>query len=382
MKISVKFLFVFVLISALLQVTAPQGSAATETIIATEHVMAEPGQTVRVPIILDGNKGICGAAISVQYSTALTLVAVDKGTALSSLTMTKPGTLTNNPVKIAWDGLEQDTTDGILTTLTFIAPTVPGRYDVQVSHEMGDIVNGALDPVMVSTKNGSITVSNQGAATEPSSICVGQVQCMPGEAIRVPIVVNGGMDVCGASLSISYSPGLSLQSVEQGKAWSSLTMTRPGNYAANPATIMWDGLTGDSTDGTVAVMTFSAPQQAGVYFVKVSFAPGDIVDGDLQPISFAVQDGHVQVLDPGRASVTVSVGTQKVKLQPDSISDGAQIVVALYRGDQMEAIRVFPATSDDIRILDTGTATRAMVTALESKSTMKPLCVAHKFALK
>lgn len=382
MKTSFKFLLVLALIPALLQVTAPQSSAATETIIAMEHVTATPGQTVRVPVILEGNEGICGAAISVKYSAALTLVAVDKGTALPSLTMTKPGTLTNNPIKIAWDGLEQDATDGTLVTLTFIAPTAPGRYDVQVSHETGDIVNGALAPVTVSTKNGSITVSNQGAVTKSPTICVGQVQCMPGEDIRVPIVVDGDMDVCGASLSISYSPSLVLQNVEQGEAWSSLTMTRPGDYTANPATIMWDELTGDSTNGTVAVMTFSAPQQAGAYFVKVSFAPGDIVDSNLQPINAAAQDGHVQVLDPGKAFVTVSVGTQKVKLQPDSISHGAQVVIALYRGDRMDAIRIFPATSDDVRILNTGAATRAMVTMLESRATMKPLCVAHKLTLK
>ena len=85
-------------------------------------VTAGKEDSVTVPISISDNHGICGASISVTYDKALTLTGIQGGDGLSSLTMTRPGDLTANPVIILWDGVNADTSNGNIALLTFTVP--------------------------------------------------------------------------------------------------------------------------------------------------------------------------------------------------------------------------------------------------------------------
>ena len=127
-------------------------NAETRTTITVENVTANMGETIAVPIKLSENTGICGATISVSYDERLVLTSIDKGSALSSLAMTKPGNLSANPVKIVWDGMDADGSNGIMALLTFALPNESGTFNVSVSYEDGDIVDGTLSPINILTQ--------------------------------------------------------------------------------------------------------------------------------------------------------------------------------------------------------------------------------------
>lgn len=126
--------------------------------ITVDKVNARPGDDVKVPISIADNAGICGATLKITYAKGLVLTDITKGSALGSLAMTKPGKLSANPVNIVWDGLESDCTNGVIVTLGFKAPDAVGNYDISVSYEDGDVVDGNLNPVNLATKPGCITV--------------------------------------------------------------------------------------------------------------------------------------------------------------------------------------------------------------------------------
>ena len=131
-----------------------------KTKIEVEDVSASGGEIVEVPINISDNVGICGATLSIAYDNKLKLNSIVAGDAWTSLTMTKPGDLTANPINILWDGVESDSTNGLLLTLTFEVPNNIGEYSVNISYDTGDIMNGNLEPVEVEICNGKITVEN------------------------------------------------------------------------------------------------------------------------------------------------------------------------------------------------------------------------------
>lgn len=125
------------------------------------QVTAEGGASVEVPITISDNTGVCGATIMVTYDDRLKLTAVSAGEGLSTLTMTKPGDLTQNPVNILWDGTDADNSNGDIVKLSFTVPKAAGIYPVSVNYTSGDIVDGNLEPVNPQIVNGSITVQSQ-----------------------------------------------------------------------------------------------------------------------------------------------------------------------------------------------------------------------------
>ena len=130
----------------------------TKVIVATTS--ACPGQTFTVDIKLENNVGILAAALTVNCDPMLTLVDAQAGDALSSLTLTKPGSYTSSST-FAWDGINNaDASNGTLLTLTFVLSedAVKGEsYGISVSYESGNVINGDFDNVELNTVSGSVT---------------------------------------------------------------------------------------------------------------------------------------------------------------------------------------------------------------------------------
>ena len=125
----------------------------------------ETNQTIEVPIKIEKNSGICGATLTVAYDEKLELKGISKGNAFSSLTMTPPGDFSQKTLKILWDGVDEDKSNGTLVILRFSNPKKAGTYKINISYKNGDIIDGDLNPVDVTVVNGSIKVEDNTEST-------------------------------------------------------------------------------------------------------------------------------------------------------------------------------------------------------------------------
>ena len=146
------------LVLAIMALGMNVNASTGRTIISVDKVVAGEESSVRVPVKIMNNEGLVGATITIEYDQALTLQSIDSGDAFSSLTMTKPGELTEKKINIVWDGMEEDSSNGVIAILNFSKPKKAGSYDVKISYEDGGIIDGNLQPVEVTMYNGSITV--------------------------------------------------------------------------------------------------------------------------------------------------------------------------------------------------------------------------------
>lgn len=148
----------------------PTVNASSKTTLTVASVIGEPGTDVDIAIGLSGNEtGIAGMMISVLYDENLVLKSVTRGTALSTLDFTKPGNLSANPVNIGFDGMDGDSTNGTVATLTFTVPKdAEGNYEVNISYSVGNIYDGDLNDIYVNIVNGGINVESSPSTTEPT----------------------------------------------------------------------------------------------------------------------------------------------------------------------------------------------------------------------
>ena len=65
-----------------------------------------------------------------------------------------------NPLTLSWDGIANDTANGVLVTLTFAIPEgmEVGEYPITVTYSEGDVYNADLDNVALKIEDGSINV--------------------------------------------------------------------------------------------------------------------------------------------------------------------------------------------------------------------------------
>ncbi len=219
------------LIMAVMMASVPiMSNAATGITITVDNVTAEPGETVTVPISVSNNTGICGAKITVSYDSGLSLVDIAEGTALSSLTMTKPGDLSANPFNLVWDGMEEDASNGTVAYLTFTVPQQNGVYNISLSCKQNGVVDGNLKSVAVSLQGGSITVSNDTG----SGFGINKVTVKFGEKTAV---LSNPINKTGKIIIAQYGTNDTLLSVKQYIASDTIVAAKENN--ATYAKIFW-----------------------------------------------------------------------------------------------------------------------------------------------
>ena len=344
-------------------------ATANNTELYIGNITATEGETVEVPVILSGNTGICGANIRIAYDSNLQLVGITNGSALSTLTMTKPGDMTSNPFTLVWDGMEADYTDGTIAVLTFKVPSNVGKYNVSLSYDEGDIVNNTLTPVSVGLKNGSITVSGKQPPASGTTLTIESVTAKPGESITVPVRLAGNTGICGATLNFKYHSSLTLTNISKGDGLSTLNMTKPGSYSPGPFVLVWDGLEADTSNGVIAYLTFTAPETEGSYDISVSFDDSDIVDGSLTP---------VKVIPIHRINVQIN-GTAYT-LNGQENAEGL-ILISFY--DEQGKFLSFKKlnSKSQINVSSPQKAKTAKLMWWDNLHTLKPICEAQKIEL-
>lgn len=129
---------------------------ADDMVISVDKPTVKVGQLIDVHVRITGNTGICGAVVTVNYDSSLTLTDITQGEALSTLNMTHSANISNKSVNLVWDGIEEDDTNGIIATLTFDAPKQLGDFNVSVSYDDKNIVNSELETIPVISTPGNV----------------------------------------------------------------------------------------------------------------------------------------------------------------------------------------------------------------------------------
>lgn len=136
-----------------------------DTNVKVGSTNAAPGDTVQVPVVIEGNPGILGAVLQITYDDGLNLVNATNGNAFAPLSLTKPGSLAS-PCKFTWDGVDieaADVRDGEILVLTFeVSESVASgtALNVVVSIDNGAFLDRNLNGVPVACSAGSVSVAD------------------------------------------------------------------------------------------------------------------------------------------------------------------------------------------------------------------------------
>lgn len=130
--------------------------------ISVENKNVSAGETVKVAVSLKNNPGIVGMTLKLTYDEgAMTLIEVNKGSALGEMTFTTPKDLSSG-CKLPWDAefvTPEEASNGEIVILTFkISDTAAAaNYSVSLT-AVGDIIDNDLMPVATVLRNGTITI--------------------------------------------------------------------------------------------------------------------------------------------------------------------------------------------------------------------------------
>lgn len=139
------------------------------------------------------------------------------------------------------------------------------------------------------------TTVDENATTITVSDASGNV----GDTVSVTIDISNNPGIAGAILKLAHAEELTLTDIEVGNAFNTLTFTPPANLSTNPCTLLWDGIDGDNTNGTLLTLTFiiSETAELGDYNITLSSTAGDIYDGALNDVDVVINNGKISVVD-------------------------------------------------------------------------------------
>ena len=298
---------IFMLIGALLLSCMAFSASAAGCTIAVENVSAAPGETVDVPVSVQGNPGIQGATLTVSYDAGLTLIGAESGEAFSPLEMTPPGRFKKEGCNFLWYRTAtlkpQEIKDGTILTLKFtVSPQVQigTELGVYLSYEDESFYDSSLQSLAPTVQSGTVTV---GSAKDDGTISAENVSAAPGETVDVPVSIQGNPGIQGATLTVAYDAGLTLTGAENGEAFSLLEMTPPGRFKKEGCSFLWYRTAAlqpqEIKDGTILTLKFTvSPQvQVGtVLGVYLSYEDESFYNSSLQSLTPATQNGTVTVV--------------------------------------------------------------------------------------
>ena len=138
------------------------------------------------------------------------------------------------------------------------------------------------------------------AASHNALINIESVSAEPGSTVEVNIEIKNNPGVLGATLELSYDGMLILTKAEQGEAWSSLTMTKPGRFTS-PCKFVWDGQElnkNQINDGVILKLTFDVAKNitsGTVIPISINYEYGDVVDYNLDYVNLKINNGQLTV---------------------------------------------------------------------------------------
>ena len=146
-------------------------------------------------------------------------------------------------------------------------------------------------------------VTAQYGSPDTSLLELSDVKVAPGEKdVKIALSVKNNPGILGMVLTLTYDEKvMKLTSVSNGDAVSDVLTLTKAKVLKNGCTFVWDGLYIESDqvkDGDVLLLSFDILKDAaeGEYDVAVSYDEGNIVDNDLNSLTFSVKAGKVSVV--------------------------------------------------------------------------------------
>ena len=179
----------------------------------------------------------------------------------------------------------------------------------------------------------SIIPSNLTMAAPVESTAVLTVEeswANPGETAEVDFIITETPGILGATFTVSWDESLSLIADTSGEAFSHMTYTSPSRYNASGTNFVWYGNeVGEGVEGVVLTLTFQVAETAennDILPIKVTYNPGDVVDGDDNDVMLNIQDGFVRVITykPGDVTGDNRVNARDLVRLSQYISDGSK----------------------------------------------------------
>lgn len=155
-----------VVIMLVAMVTIVSADSAQVSIGSYELDYGSGTEEVVIPITFTKNdKGITGAVFEITYDEGLTVTKITKGTAWPDITLTKPGNLTTVPLKLLFDGVDADTSEGVIANITFTVPRdVAKVYNLKINvvecKLMDPIDSTISEDINVTAYNGTVSVKS------------------------------------------------------------------------------------------------------------------------------------------------------------------------------------------------------------------------------
>lgn len=148
------------------------------------------------------------------------------------------------------------------------------------------------------------TLSAKAAESNAPTISVESVEAFPGSTVTVNVDIKNNPGILGAKLTLSYGEGLTLTAAAspENNAFGALSFTKPGKLAS-PCNFVWDGTKlneEDIKDGSILTLTFQVSdgvQEGQSIPVELSYAEGDIVGGDLKPVTIKMENSGIKVIN-------------------------------------------------------------------------------------
>ena len=164
MKRAISLVLVTAMIIAALPISAFAGTGQDGCVIGAKDIFAMAGQSVCVEVEIQGNPGIQGASLCLEWDVGLTLESAENGKAFQMLDLTLPGRLVSGKNFIWYRQAPvtaEDIEDGTILKLNFRVSAQAengSKFQVRASYNDGDIFGPDLQPVSVALKTGTIRV--------------------------------------------------------------------------------------------------------------------------------------------------------------------------------------------------------------------------------
>lgn len=136
-------------------------------------------------------------------------------------------------------------------------------------------------------------------AAQTTQIIVEQGHAMPGDTVKLDVLLTNNTGISNAVLELNYDSSLELIRAEKGNALTYMFFTKPAVFTS-PCNFVWDSVAGEDTeDGTLLSLTFKVKEDAasGNAMVWFNYAPGDISDAEDKPVKVSVVKGLVEIID-------------------------------------------------------------------------------------
>ena len=216
-----------------------------------------------------------------------------------------------------------------------------------------------------------------------TALQIDRVVCEHGTTVDVPIRISGNTGIAGAVIKVFYDNMLTLTDVNKGDSFDKLTFTPPAKLTSNPITLLWDGIDADNSNGVIAILTFSVPNDDGNYRIYATYEAGGIYDGNLNDVDVELVEGGITISAEEQVSeINVNINSEyDIQLYLNQIGKG-NVYIALYDyQNKLAELKIYPISENitaELEKLNNGHHIKVMCW---DGDTLQPMCSCEKINL-